>query len=481
MKFFPAIFAILLTLILVAPLPASGSSALPETSAKEKSVEVNQDDLKKLITTLESETGRADLITNLKTLLESQKTDQEEAPEEAIAPLTKTLGVESLTSTIIKRYENFLARNNLNGSTVGKLILSAIATFIAVGLIFVLRRGATRMLYWLDRAIAWLDLPAARMRLYARVLRGLVALGIVGLLLYTYTVIWKIDQDNPFEADWFQTGMRLFINITFVVILATLVWEVINALLQVTFRRMDGANSGRVKTILPIVRNIVFIVFTILFGLMLLSELGINIVPLMAGAGIVGVAVGFGAQTMVKDFLSGFTILLEDIMRVGDIVRLDQFSGVVEKITLRKVQLRGNNGTVFTIPFSAITVIENQTKDFSSFDFAVVVQTETDPDDVFKVIREVVESMQSDPSFKDMILEPVDIWGVDSFNDYSMTIKGRVKTLAGKHWAVQREFNRRRRLAFEAHDIPQVVMPKNFQIAQNAPPADPSKPEKTHI
>lgn len=468
------IIALVLTFSVAAPAFAQSIPGLPKMGAsepKKESLTVNADDLKGLITTLESETARTDLIKNLKTLQEAEGKQQEEAPvEEAIAPLTKTLGVDSFTESAIDKYQGFLARNDLKSSTVGKLILTLVDTLIGIGLILLLRRGATHLLYWLDRGIEWMDLPATRLRTYARVLRAFVTIGIMGVMLFTYTLIWDFSSEhNPFESSWFKTALGLLINISFVVALAVAVWEALNATLQVAFRKLDGNNSPRVKTILPIARNVMFMVFAVLFSLVLLSEIGINIVPLLAGAGIVGVAIGFGAQTMVKDFLSGFTLILEDVMRVGDVIRIGVLTGTVEKITLRKVQLRGAGGTVYTIPFSAISIIENLTKDFSSYDFAITVPLETNTDQVFDIIRDISQTMQNDPTFGAMILEPVDIWGVDAFTDNGIIIKGKIKTVAGKQWAVQREFNRRRNIAFEAHGIEQAIIQRSYQEARVLP------------
>jgi small conductance mechanosensitive channel len=461
-------------LVLASAIPAQAQGLLPSAEPKKESVTINEDDLKGLITTLESETARTDLIKNLKTLEETQKNDQPTEPvEEAIAPLTKTLGVETFTNKAINKYEGFLERNDLKGSTVGKLALTIFVTLLGLSLLFGMRRGATKLLYWFDRGITWLDMPATRMRLYARVLRAAVTLGIAVLMLYTYTLIWDFENEkNPFETGWFKTTLGLLTNVMFVLALATAVWEALNATLQLTFRRMDGNNSTRAKTILPIARNVMFVVFAVIFSLVLLSEIGINIVPLLAGAGIVGVAIGFGAQTMVKDFLSGFTLILEDVMRVGDVIRIENLTGTVEKITLRKIQMRGTGGTVYTIPFSAVTIIENMTKDFSTYDFAINLPFETDADKVFGIIRDIVETMQNDPTYGAMILEPVDIWGVDTITENAIVVKGKIKTVAGKQWAVQREFNRRRTIAFAAHNIQQAVIPRSYQENRTLPPPE---------
>lgn len=475
---------IIAVLAFFAVTPAHAADPAPATDAK-SSVTVNSDDLKKLITTLESDTGRKDFIDNLKTLEQSQAKAAEDKPvEETIAPITKTLGVDTFTNRAIEKYQNFLTRNDLKSSTVGKIVITVVILLVGGLITFVLRRGATKFLYWFDRAVAWLDLPATRMRTYARVLRAVVTVGLMGLMLYTLTLIWDFDSDkNPFETHWFRTGIGLAINVGFVLVMATMAWEAINALLQVTFKRVDGTNSARAKTILPIVRNILFLIFAVLFSLMLLSEIGINILPLLAGAGVIGVAIGFGAQTMVKDFLSGFTLILEDVMRVGDNVQINEFGGVIEKITLRKVQIRGGNGTVFTIPFSAISIIQNKTKDFSSYDFTFTAPFDVDIEKVFAALRAVGDDMKKDATFGPKILDAIDIWGVDGQDENGIIIKGRIRTVAGEQFGVQREFNRRKITAFEKAGLPNAAMPRSFQISQviAPPPVQPQPASKKDV
>lgn len=462
------IIALILTFTVAAPAFAQSIPGLPSSEPKKESVTINPDDLKNLITTLESETARTDLIKNLKALQQAEGKAEAEPVEEAIAPITKTLGVDSFTQRTIDKYQDFLARNDLKSSTVGKLILTFIDTLIGIGLILVLRRGVTHMLYWLDRGIAWLDMPATRLRTYARVLRSFVTIGIMGVMLFTYTLIWDFSSEhNPFESSWFKTAIGLLINISFVVVLAVAVWEAMNATLQITFRKLDGNNSSRAKTILPIARNVLFLIFAVLFSLVLLSEIGINIVPLLAGAGIVGVAVGFGAQTMVKDFLSGFTLILEDVIRVGDIVNVGGYGGLVEKITLRKVQLRDFNGSVYTVPYSEIKTVTNMTKDFSMYELNIKVSYKDDTDKVCQIMREVDESMRNDPAFQTDILEPIEIAGVDKFADFAVIIKARLKTAPIRQWAVGREYNRRLKKAFDAHNI-EIPLPQ--QVTWNANP-----------
>jgi small conductance mechanosensitive channel len=218
-------------------------------------------------------------------------------------------------------------------------------------------------------------------------------------------------------------------------------------------RKANTNNQSRTKTLLPIIRNIIIAVFAALFGLVLLSELGINVTPLLAGAGVIGVAVGFGAQSFVKDFLSGFTIILEDIVRVGDVVNLGGASGSVEKITLRKIQLRDFAGTVYTIPYSEIKTIQNLTKDFSYYVMDIGVPYTQNIDRVIAALRAVDEEMRKDDSFSFMILEPLEIAGVDKFAEGAVVIKARIKTQPIRQWTVGREFNKRMKIEFEKDGI----------------------------
>jgi small-conductance mechanosensitive channel len=429
---------------------------------------VDETAVKQLITTLESETARADFVSNLKLLLETQNKDAGiDTP--LAAPLSEALGVDGFTGDLVNKYQKILQRNGLKGSTVGKIGLSVGSTLFMFLLIFTARRGVTRVLALLARLFAMLDLPPRRLRLYGRVLHMAVTFGLVALLFYSYFVIWSITRHNPFESEWVKSTLKFIFNTGFVFVLAAVIWETLNALLQLIFKKLSVNNSSRAQTLMPIVRNILFILFALLFGLVLLSQFGINIVPILAGAGIVGVAIGFGAQTMVKDFLTGFTILLEDVVRVSDIVTIAGHTGTIEKITLRKIQLRDVNGVVFTIPFSEIKIIENMTKDFSFYPLEIGVSYANDTDHVCDVLRAVDADLRADSVFAPDMIEPIEILGVDRFADSAVIIKARLKTQPLRQWAVGREFNRRMKKAFDAAgiEIPFQQMVVTMSAAKN--------------
>jgi small conductance mechanosensitive channel len=186
---------------------------------------------------------------------------------------------------------------------------------------------------------------------------------------------------------------------------------------------------------------------------MILGEFGIAIGPILAAAGVVGLALGFGSQHLVQDVISGFFILLDDEVRVGDYVAASGKSGVVERINLRMTVLRDFAGNVHYIRNGQIDIVTNMTKDFSQYVFDIGVAYREDVDEVFEVIRLVDEDLRSDPEFGPLILEPIEIMGLDQFADSALIIKARTKTKPIKQWKVAREFNRRLKKAFDERDI----------------------------
>ena len=158
-------------------------------------------------------------------------------------------------------------------------------------------------------------------------------------------------------------------------------------------------------------------------------------------------------QQIIKDLLTGFVIIFEDLIQVGDVVNLGGKGGAIEKITLRKVQLRDLSGTVITVPFGEITIVENLTKKFSYYLLDVAVAHRESPDEVIDVLQAIAQEMQADAEYAEDILEPIEILGVDQFTDSAIIIKARIKTRPIKQWRVGREFNRRMKYAFDERGI----------------------------
>jgi small conductance mechanosensitive channel len=218
-------------------------------------------------------------------------------------------------------------------------------------------------------------------------------------------------------------------------------------------QKEDPEFQKRTQTLGSIIRYVLIIAIFIVAAMTVLKELGVEIGPVLAAAGIVGLAVGFGAQSLVKDVISGFFILLEDQIRVGDVVQIAGKGGLVEKINLKTTILRDLAGNVHYVPNGHIDVVTNMTKDFSRYVFDIGVAYRENVDEVIEVIKEVDEELRNDPDYKNDILEPIEIFGLDQFADSAVIVKARTTTVPVKQWRVGREFNRRLKKKFDEKNI----------------------------
>ena len=209
----------------------------------------------------------------------------------------------------------------------------------------------------------------------------------------------------------------------------------------------------RLDTLLSIMRSIIKIIVWLMIGMLILRKIGIDIAPIIAGAGIAGLAVGFGAQELVRDFISGFFMLLENQIREGDVAIVNGTGGLVERVGLRTIVLRDLSGVVHVFQNGKINTLSNMTKKWSGMVFDIGVAYKEDTDKVVKVIRQVAEELGADPDFENKILEPIEIFGVDQFGDSAVVIKARFKTKPIEQWAVGREFRRRLKKTFDDQGI----------------------------
>jgi len=209
----------------------------------------------------------------------------------------------------------------------------------------------------------------------------------------------------------------------------------------------------RAATLGKVLRNIVAVVVSIVALLMILRELGLDIAPLLTGVGIAGIAIGFGAQSIVKDFLAGIFILIEDQFDVGDVVNIANKSGLVEKITLRTTTLRDLEGKVHVVPNGQVDVVTNMTKKWSRSVVDIGVAYKENVDRVMGVLQEVGDAMASDSEYGKLIIEPLEVLGVQDFSDSAVQIRVMFTTVPLKQWTVGREFRRRVKLAFDEKDI----------------------------
>jgi moderate conductance mechanosensitive channel len=209
----------------------------------------------------------------------------------------------------------------------------------------------------------------------------------------------------------------------------------------------------RAATVGGIIRKTTSVIVWAIAAVMVLREGGFDIAPLLAGAGVVGLAVGFGAQNLVRDVVTGLFILMENQISVADIAVINGTSGVVEQINLRTTVLRGLDGTVHVFPNGAITSLSNMTRGYSYYVFDVGVAYKEDTDHVVQLLKEVSEEMRGEEDFQPFILEPLDVLGVDQFADSAVVVKVRLKTVPGKQWQIGREMNRRIKMRFDKEGI----------------------------
>ncbi|HUZ71406.1 MAG TPA: mechanosensitive ion channel domain-containing protein [Stellaceae bacterium] len=294
---------------------------------------------------------------------------------------------------------------------------------------------------------------------YVPVLYYVSAAIIDGFAALTILEAWGV---NAFAWLGTDTGRRItttLVTTAIVVVAALMLWEIFSAAIERYLHAGDGAGgkrarSARIRTLVPLFRTTVLVVLSIMVALIVLSQIGVNIAPLLAGAGVVGLAIGFGSQALVKDVINGLFILVEDTLAIGDVVDVgNKHAGVVEAISIRAIRLRDSAGTVHTVPFSDVTTVKNLTKDYAYYVFDVGVSYREDTDAVVAVLRNVADEMRADPAFAPLILEPLEVWGVDRFEDSAVVIQVRLKTPPIQQWTVGREFNRRMKKAFDERGI----------------------------
>jgi len=205
--------------------------------------------------------------------------------------------------------------------------------------------------------------------------------------------------------------------------------------------------------LLPILRNVLFIVLVVMALLMTLSSLGIDIGPLIAGAGVVGVAIGFGAQTLVKDIIGGMFYLLDDAFRVGEYIQSGDYRGTVESFSLRSIKLRHHRGPLYTVPFGELGAVQNMSRDWVIDKLTIGVTYDTDVDKVKKLIKQIGKDLAQDPEFAPHFLEPLKMQGVEQFGDFAIQIRMKMKTRPGEQFTIRRRAYAMIKKAFEANGI----------------------------
>jgi small conductance mechanosensitive channel len=282
-------------------------------------------------------------------------------------------------------------------------------------------------------------------------LQGIIFAAAVSICLEAWGVSALDAIGSPAAQDALATAIRIIM----VIVLATAMIDVAAVFTQRFLEGREGAGraTGKVRTLAPLAQKTVRAVVIIAAGIMILGQLGVEVGPILAGVGVLGLAVGFGAQTLVKDVITGTFMLLEDTVAVGDIVKLGDSGGVVEAINIRTVRLRDLAGNVHTIPYSSIGTVMNMSKDYSRWVIDATVAYREDVEDVIRVLREVGDEIRADPELGKEILEPIEILGLDRFDESAVVVRARLLTRPSQQFRVGREFNRRMKKAFDERGI----------------------------
>ncbi|MFL6792728.1 MAG: mechanosensitive ion channel domain-containing protein, partial [Bradyrhizobium sp.] len=321
----------------------------------------------------------------------------------------------------------------------------------------------------------------ARANRYFPALRTTVSGLIAVITTIALLEVWGVDA-----AAWFssgQIGARLvsaLVTIAIAGLIALAIWEASNAGIEQHLVRLSRegryGRAARLRTFLPMLRTTLLAIIVTVVALTALSELGVNIAPLLAGAGIVGIAIGFGSQKLVQDLITGLFLLLENAMQVGDSVTVSGLSGVVEHLSIRTIRLRAGDGSVHIVPFSSVTSVTNTNRGIGNAAVSVNVAYKEDTDRVGAVLKEISAEMRADSKFKPMIRADLDVWGVDKVDASMATIVGQIECTDSGRWPVQREFYRRMKRRFQDLGIEIARPSQTTVVLQNLSTQKPDAP-----
>ena len=252
-----------------------------------------------------------------------------------------------------------------------------------------------------------------------------------------------------------MTSLRVALILVIAWVLQAIATRLIRMFHQVMQRRIGaGDQVARIQTLARVFRNIAAVVIVLVAGMLILGELGISVAPILATAGVAGIAIGFGAQSLIKDYFNGVFLLLDDQIREGDVVNIAGLGGFVEQVTLRYVRLRNFDGHVHYVPNGEIKVVTNMTREFATAVIEVGVAYREDPDEAFAVMREVFEARRSEPLWGERIAGDLEIIGVERWANSAVILRSRIKVVPPiQQWNVRREFLKRLKKAYDARGI----------------------------
>jgi len=337
---------------------------------------------------------------------------------------------------------------------VGRATLLTVVIFVGARLAAEALRSGLRGLFSISddlrQRYPGLEYRANR---YLAVLQSSVVALVYVVGIFAALAAWGLDSVSWLVSGFGQRALGRGVLIAAVVIGTVIAWELVNATIERRLARGGPGLGARARTLLPLARSVAAIVLSTIAVFTILSEIGLDIGPLLAGAGVVGLAIGFGSQTLVKDIVTGVFILMENQIAVGDVVKTGEQAGQVEAITIRTLRLRDFDGTLRIIPFSAVTTVENMTKDYSRFVIDIPVSYREDIEKVIGVLKEIGAELQADPQFGHRILGPIETFGIEKFEDSAVILRARITTRPIAQWDVGREFNMRLKRKFDALGI----------------------------
>jgi moderate conductance mechanosensitive channel len=294
----------------------------------------------------------------------------------------------------------------------------------------------------------------ARANRYLPLLRRIVSSVIAFIGFVAVLEVWGVDAIVWFYGG--QIGSRLLsavVTIGIAAAAAAAIWEASNAFLdrQLNMLTREGhyARAARLRTFQPMLRTALLCLIVTVVGLTALSEIGVNVAPLLAGAGIVGIAIGFGSQKLVQDLITGLFLLLENTVQVGDTVSVSGLTGTVENVSIRTIRLRAGDGSLHIVPFSAVTTITNSSRGEGNAAVSINVSYKEDTDRVGQILKDIVAEMRRESEYRHLIRGDLELWGVDKVDGSMASIVGQIRCTDSGRWPVQREFNRRMKRRFQ--------------------------------
>lgn len=367
------------------------------------------------------------------------------------------------------------------GESLPFVALATFNTAVIVGsAIFI----AAMITQWIGRGVPVPEpllqrMPTLQMRLNTYVPLILRVIRVVIGLVAFFGVLWAWNLANVF--DWFASDggrwlLAAFIDISIVLLIALAAWLVATGLIEAKLNSDAGMPSARMQTLLSLFRNAIAIALITITAMIILSEVGVNIGPLLAGAGVLGLAIGFGAQKMVQDVITGVFIQIENAINTGDVITAAGVTGTAERLSIRSVSIRDLSGTVHVVPFSSVDIVSNYTRDYAYHKAEYGIAYRENIDDAVAELKAAYEELANDPDYKDHLLDDIEIPGVTALADSSVNIRVMIKTTPGDQWSVGRAYNRLVKMYFDKAGIeipfPHTTLYFGVEKDGTAPPAN---------